>query len=136
MKIFIIFATLICITIISPTEAEEDLVDQPSPVCQCFCPELQLADYFDRTDLYRPCKCRPLTCYCPRCSPTPIITEKAFESPEIEASATQLTHCNCPLCPSIPHPIFPRKIRCICPEIACMCLDCAEQSIIQQQKLL
>lgn len=115
MKIFTIFAILICITIILPTTVGVKHPAQRRRVCNCSCPKPQIPDnQFYRTDRLRRCpKCPPTTCVCPTCSATPKTAKRKSVKPSrsrkpvpkvAKVPAKKSIPCKCPKCPPIIHP--------------------------------
>lgn len=120
MNIFVVFATVICIAIILPTMAEEDV---SNPICNCFCPKPQILPKPIRCP-----KCPPLECHCSRCLPTAKARAINGAAPAEIVAPPQPIICNCPKCPV---PITPPKYNCcICPQIMCLCVQCAELAVV------
>lgn len=132
MKSFIIAATVICMTIILPTATA--ILPIPGPGCHCSCPTQY--DQFTKEGSTCHCpKCPPPKCNCRPCIPNVLTAEvQTVQTENAEAIFNPAERnvdlikygCNCPKCPPIIHP---KLCFCACPQIMCLCMDCATAAL-------
>lgn len=126
MKIFVIFAAVICIAIILPTPSVT-AISIAQPKCNCPCPVTPRANTSGKEGIICHCPlCPKPTCNCPKCGVSPIEKTAA-----VSAAPTSLLpppiRCFCPICP---RPTNPPECNCAraCPKIKifCNCLLCLD----------
>lgn len=124
MKIFEIFAAVICIAIILPTSSVT-AISIAQPKCNCHCPLTPRANTSGKAGIVCRCPACPIpTCHCQPCGITPI-----QKSTDVSAAPTSILprpiRCFCPRCPP---PMNPPVCNCAraCPmiEIFCACPLC------------